>query len=198
MKYSIFKPNSKNTGSLFSFEIGSSKDGKTGLYVRIIQQAGWNESSKTGSFGANAKDPNKSTNIKLSVTEAGEILSSFKTRVPFVAFHKNNDDTTIIRFSPWDKDRTIKEQNGDKTYKTNAFGISISKNSSSQFKIALEAVETEVLSLLLKEFINQSLYEAKESYSSSQQTNQELEKPDQKKSSKQESPPEEDYDDVPF
>ena len=51
----------------------------------------------------NAKNSEKSGTIKLSPTEAGEVLSSFKTRIPFLAFHRSGEDTTIIKFTPWDK-----------------------------------------------------------------------------------------------
>lgn len=195
MKYSIYKPNSKNTGCLFSFEIGTTKEGSSALFVSAVQQSGWNDNSKTGSFKENAKNPQKSTTIKISVGEAGEFLSSFKTRIPFTAFHKNNEDTTIINFTPWDKERKIKSKDGETSYKSNAFGISISKNSTSNFKIALEAGETEVLSILLQEFISLSLKEEKDNYRKQTQSENKQKQPAKKK---EESPEEEDEDDVPF
>lgn len=140
------------------FSIGGSKSGAPALYISVIQQASWNDQTKTGSFGANAKDPNKSGNFKMNANEAGEMISSIKTRVPVAFFHKFDQDTTSIKFTPWDKDRKIKTQNGEETHKSAAFGLSISKNSSQHFKVALEAGETEVLACLLTEFINQSLY----------------------------------------
>ena len=86
-----------------------------------------------------------------------KFLSSFKTRIPFLAFHRKDSDTTIIKFTPWDKKRKIKDQNGDKFYDTPAFGISVSRNSAQTFKLPLEAGETEVLSELFKEYIRRSL-----------------------------------------
>jgi hypothetical protein len=157
MKYQIYKPNSKNTGCAMNFSIGVAKDGAPTLYISSILQSGWNEKTKTGSFSGNAKNPSKSGNFKMNANEAGEIISSFNTRIPSVFFHKFNEDTTIIKFTPWDKEKKIKTQNGEETYKSPAFGISISKNSSSNFKLALEAGETEVLSILLKEFISRDL-----------------------------------------
>lgn len=156
MNFTIYKPNSKNNGSAFSFSVNKGSNNKTVLFVSMIQQYGWNDNKKTGSFKENSKNKEKSATIALSAVEAGEILSSFKTRIPFLAFHRKGDDTTIIKFTPWDKKRKIKEQNGDKFYETPAFGICITRNSSQTFKIPLEAGETEVLSELLKEFIKQS------------------------------------------
>lgn len=201
MKYSVYKPNSKNTGCLFSFEIGNTREGSIALFVSAVQQSGWNDKNKTGSFKENAKNPQKSTTIKISVGEAGEFLSSFKTRVPFTAFHKNNEDTTIISLTPWDKERKIKSKDKETSYTTNAFGISISKNSASNFKIALEAGETEVLSLLLKEFISQSLIAEKENYKKQLQNsnNQERQSSSQSTDKSEDSSSfEEDDDDVPF
>lgn len=140
-----------------NFAIGYNKDNSPALYIGAILQSGWNDQTKTGSFAANAKDPNKSGNFKMNANEAGEIISSFRTRIPIVFFHKFNEDTTIIKFTPWDKEKKVKTTNGEETFVTPAFGITISKNSSSSFKLSLEAGETEVLALLLKEFIRQDL-----------------------------------------
>lgn len=157
MKYQIYKPNSKNSGCAMNFSIGNSKDGTPALYIGAILQSGWDDNKKTGSFSGNAKNPAKSGNFKMNANEAGEILSAFRTRIPAVFFHKFNDDTTIIKFTPWDKEKKVKTTNGEETFVTPAFGITISKNSTSSFKLSLEAGETEVLALLLKEYIRQDL-----------------------------------------
>lgn len=160
MKFTLYKPNSKNTGSAFSFDLAKDKKGNAVMYVSMIQQHSWNDKTKSGSFKENAKNPEKSGTIKLSANEAGEILSSFKTRIPFVAFHRRNDgqntDTTIIKFTPWDKKRKIIGKDGDEWHETPAFGISVSRNSSQVYKLPLEAGETEVLSELLKKYILES------------------------------------------
>ncbi len=164
MKYTLYKPNSKNNGCAMSFEIGTLRDGGVALFVSAVLQSSWNDNSKTGSFKENAKNPKKSITIKLNANEAGELLSSLKTRIPYATFHKNNDDSTSIKFTPWDKPRTIKGKDENLTYDSDAFGLSIVKNSALTFKIALEAGETEVLAVLLKEFIAQVLYAAKEEF----------------------------------
>jgi|TARA_Y100000004_G_scaffold13674_1_gene14599 hypothetical protein len=156
MKFTLYKPNSKNTGSAFSFDLAKDKKGNAVMYVSMIQQHSWNDKTKSGSFKENAKNPEKSGTIKLSANEAGEVLSSFKTRIPFVAFHRRNDDTTIIKFTPWDKKRKIMGKDGDTWHETPAFGVSVTRNSSMTFKLPLEAGETEVLSELLKKYILES------------------------------------------
>jgi len=126
------------------------------MYVSMIQQHSWNDQTKNGSFKENAKNPEKSATIKLTPTEAGEFLSSFYTRIPYVAFHRRENDTTIIKLTPWDKARKIKDQNGETSFDTPAFGLNVSKNSSQTFKLPLEAGETQVLAELLKSYIQQS------------------------------------------
>ena len=188
MKFTIYKPNSKNTGWAFSFDLTKDRKGGAVLYVSMIQQHSWNDQTKSGSFKENAKNSEKSGTIKLSPTEAGEVLSSFKTRIPFLAFHRSGEDTTIIKFTPWDKKKKIKEMDGDKWYETPAFGISVTRNSSQTYKLPLEAGETEVLSELLKKYILESFI-SNDSYSK--------QKPQQQPPQK---PPEEEEDDygVPF
>jgi hypothetical protein len=157
MKYTLYKPNSKNTGAAFSFDLVNDRNNKPVLFVSMIQQHSWNDSAKTGSFKENAKNPEKSATIKLTENEAGEFLSSFKTRIPYVAFHKKDDSTTIIKLTPWDKARKVKEQNGEQSFNTPAWGFSVSKNSSQLFKLPIEAGEAEVLSELFRVYITKVL-----------------------------------------
>lgn len=157
MKYQIYKPNAKNEGCAAGFSLVEGQDGAPVLYINVVLQSGWDNSKKTGSFSANAKNPQKSGNFKMNANEAGEILSAFKHRVPANFFHKFNEDTTMIRFTPWDKKKTIKGARGDEEVTYPAFGMSISKNSSANFRLAMEAGETEVLSVLLSEFIAREL-----------------------------------------
>ena len=182
MKFTIYKPNSKNTGAAFSFDLTKDKKENAVLYVSMIQQHSWNNQTKNGSFKENAKNPEKSGTIKLSPTEAGEVLSSFKTRIPFVAFHRRGEDTTIIRFTPWDKKRKIMGKDGDEWHETPAFGVSVTRNSSQTFKLPLEAGETEVLSELLKEYIKDSFavqqYETKSTYVKKEEPKEEPEDDD--------------------
>ena len=169
MKFNLFKPNSKNTGCLMSFEIGKNKDGSPCWFINAVQQASWNDSTKTGSFKENVKNPQKSAVVKMNANEAGEMLSSLKSRIPVQFFHKFGEGNTIIKWTPWDKDRKIKEQGGEVVYKSPAFGLTLSKNAASVFKIVFEAGETEVLAVLLDDLIKQDLFYAKEAYKKEEQ-----------------------------
>ena len=195
MKYTLYKPNSKNTGAAFSFDLAKDRKGKPVLFVSMIQQYSWNDSTKNGSFRENAKNPEKSATIMLNETEAGEFLSSFKVRVPYIAFHKREDSSTIIKLTPWDKSRKIKEQGGDKMYTTPAWGLSVSKNSSQLFKLPIEGGEVEALSELLKAYISRVFEFNAESYKRE-------DTPKQYQSPKKQNEPKaqeiEEEDDVPF
>ncbi len=196
MKYPVYKPNKNVNGCAATFAVvQTGKDLKTNFFISMIQQSGWDDKKKTGSFAGSREDASKNINFKLSVAEAGEILSSFKTRVPFVAFHKFNDDTTVIRLTPWDKNRQVKEQGGEKTYVTPAWGFAVTKNSSETFRLPLEAGEAEVLAILLKQFIEDSLFENSQDEKTQQAQNSSAsvkpERPQQKEK-------EEDDSDIPF
>lgn len=176
MKYTLYKPNSKNTGAAFSFDLVNDRNNKPVLFVSMIQQYSWNDSTKNGSFKENAKNPDKSATIKLTEAEAGEFLSSFKTRIPYVAFHKKDDSTTIIKLSPWDKQRKVKEQGGEQSFDSPAWGLSVSKDSSKIFKLPIEAGEAEVLAELFKAYINKVLVSSGQDYKREDRPQQEYQK----------------------
>ena len=103
MNFSLYKPNSKVTGCAFQFKLGESKNGEKVVYVSAIQQASWNENTKTGSFSENAKNPEKNLNIKLNVNEIGGFLYSIRQYKDFSAFHTYEENKTQISFKPYQK-----------------------------------------------------------------------------------------------
>jgi|14BtaG_2_1085337.scaffolds.fasta_scaffold00471_11 hypothetical protein len=189
MKYRIYKPNPKNTGCAATVDIAQIGDhSASNLFISMIQQKGWDNAKRTGSFSGG-----KDINFKLSVAEAGEMVSSIKSRIPFVAFHKFNDDSTIIRFVPWDQNRTVKEKNGDVNYKTPAWSLNVKRNGSDAFRLPISSGESQVLNVILKKFIADSLIHtseqdvrerAKKAYAPANRTNTNA--------------PEEDNNDPPF
>jgi hypothetical protein len=193
MKYTLYKPNSKNSGAAFSFDSVTDKNGKLVMFVSMIQQHSWDDKKKNGSFKENAKNPDKSATIMLSFNEAGEFISSFKSRIPFVAFHKKNDDTTIIKLTPWDKKRKIVGQDGEQWLETPAWGLSVTRNSSQTFNLPIESGESVVLEQLFKNHIDECLIANSTEYSNNQKTlpRNKVELPKKEQKSDQE-------DDVPF
>ena len=96
-----YKPNSKNTGCAFSFDIGANrKNQEPCVYVRAIKQYSWDASKRTGSFSANAKNPEKSISIKLNEIEIGGFIHAIEKYKDFSAFHSYEDNKTSISFFP--------------------------------------------------------------------------------------------------
>jgi hypothetical protein len=141
MKFSLYKPNSKVTGCAFQFKIGQGKGDEKTLYVSAIQQSSWNENTKTGSFSDNAKNPEKTLNIKLNENEIGGLLYAVRQYTDFSAFHTFDDNKTQISFKPYTKNNDAK---------TKAFSFTISRNGNQKFGIGIELGEAEALSEFLK------------------------------------------------
>ncbi len=161
MSIALYKPNNKNTGTAVNFRIGIGKFNAPALYVGAIQQHSWDESRKIGSFSENAKNPDKTINIKLGEFECGEIINSIQDRVEYTTFHKFDDNQTIIKFTPWDKTRKISKFNPnsksfeDSKVVVGAFGMTITRNGNQTFKISLEPGEVRVVEEYLKVFLKE-------------------------------------------
>jgi hypothetical protein len=194
MKHTLYKPNPKNTGAAFSFDAVKDKEGKNVLFVSMIQQYSWDDKKKNGSFKENAKNPDKSATIMLSFNEAGEFISSFRSRIPFVAFHKKNDDTTIIKLTPWDKKRKIVGKDGDEWHETPSWGLSVVRNSSQTFKLPIESGESVVLEELFKSYIRECLDANTKAYSENRKQNKKYPEPKETETKKNNFAD----DDVPF
>jgi len=145
-QHDIYKPNSFNTGCAFSFKIvETDKEGnkiKPTLLVQSIKQATWDSKKKTGSFSANAKDPEKNIYFKLGENEVGGMLNAIENYTEFSAFHSYNDDKTQISFKPYTK------KNGQK-----AFSFSVVKNSTLKFGMGVELAEARTLKGLFDLFL---------------------------------------------
>jgi hypothetical protein len=150
MKFSLYKPNPKNTGCAFQFKIGQGKGEEKALYVSAIQQASWNENTRTGSFSENAKVPEKNLNIKLNENEIGGMLYAVRQYKDFSAFHTFEENKTQISFKAYQK------KDG-----TDAFSFSISRNGNQKFGIGIELGEAEALSEFLKFTLTEIYYNRK-------------------------------------
>ena len=142
-----YKPNSKNTGCAFSFDIGANnKNQEPCVYVRAIKQHSWNDKTRTGSFSENAKDPDKSISIKLNEIEVGGLIFAIEKYKEFSAFHSYEDNKTSISFKPY------KKKDG-----ADAFSFGVTRNSANKFGIGVEMSEAYGLREFLK-FYLQELY----------------------------------------
>ena len=142
-----YKPNSRNTGCAFSFDIGANnKNQEPCVYIRAVKQYSWNAKSRSGSFSENAKDPDKSISIKLNEMEVGGFIRAIEKYTEFSAFHSYEDNKTSILFKPYSK------KDG-----TEAFSFGVTRNSTNKFGIGVEMSEGYCLREFLK-FYLQELY----------------------------------------
>ena len=157
MSIQIYKPNKSNTGCAFSFSMGyDKKTNEPTLFVSSIMQHSWDDSRKRGSFLANKDLPEKTATLKFNEFECGAIINSIKNRFTYETFHKFENNKTVIKFTPWDKQSKIsKFDQSTKSYKETtetipAFGMTIIKNGNLTFKISIEPGEAECLSVFLE------------------------------------------------
>ena len=170
------------------------------FYVNAIQQYSWDDKKKTGSFIKNKDAEDKNVSFKLNDFELGEILSSITSRVPWNGYHSYNDNTTMIRFAPWDKPRKIKGKDGaDQTFTSPAFGISVTRNGNQNYRIALEPGEVEVLKKLIERYFEEIFNaKAKEQESYQRSEGRSATKPQQKASQEPENSVNNDEEEAPF
>jgi len=67
----------------------------------MIKQASWDDQTKRGSFAGNSQNPKMSGSVKLSLTEASDIISAMRRNSELSAFHDSAKQVTRIRFSPY-------------------------------------------------------------------------------------------------
>ena len=142
-----YKPNPRNTGCAFSFDIGANnKNQEPCVYIRAVKQFSWNDKTRTGSFSENAKNPDKSISIKLNEIEVGGFIYAIEKYTEFSAFHSYEDNKTSISFKPYQK------KDG-----TPAFSFGVTRNSANTFSISVEMSEGRTLLEFCKFFL-QELY----------------------------------------
>ena len=160
MSISIYKPNSKNTGSGFSFKIGSSKNNDPALFITSILQHSYDKDKRQGYFKDNQDNPDKTINLKFSEFEVGHILYAMRTRSTYKTFHAYGEDKTSIKFMPWAKKAKQSSKNKDGAWvdewvEVPAFSVSFVRNGSQNFVIGLEPGETETVMEFLKFFLTE-------------------------------------------
>jgi hypothetical protein len=103
----------------------------------MVKQASWDARKKKGSFSKNANNPNKTISVKLSINEVGGVINAITRRSEFSGFHRFNDNTTIIKFAPY---------NGKA-----AFSLSVIRNSADKFGLGVELAEAECIKIYLEQ-----------------------------------------------
>ena len=157
MSLQIYKPNKTNSGFAFSFYIA--KDKKTSLpilFLNAIAQHSWDDKKRIGSFSGNKDNPDKNASIKFNEFEVGSIISAIENRFEWNTYHSFEENKTQIKLAPWDKPVKINKidpqtkQPVETSQIIPAFGLSMTRNGSQTFRIALEPGEAEALKHLCK------------------------------------------------
>lgn len=153
MSLTLFKANKNNSGALFNFSIGRDQKGNPALYISATKQTSWNDEKGHGSFKGG-----DNVNVKLSVFEAGEMVSSISNNIPFKAFHSFDGTNTTVNFNPISKKRKLSKKADGGGYEdyyvpTPCFGLTVNKGGS--WSVGIEPGEAETLKVLLLQFMNQ-------------------------------------------
>lgn len=156
MSLTLFKANKKNSGALFNFSVGKDQKGNPALYMSATSQTGWNDDKSFGSFKGGDK-----ANVKLSVFEAGEMISSINNNVGYSAFHKFDDVSTTVNFSPFPRKRKLSKRNKEGKFEDYyveipSFSLNVNKGGKS-WTIGVEPGEAEVLKILFTKFVNATI-----------------------------------------
>lgn len=212
MSIQIYKPNSKNTGSAYTFSLSLGEKNKApAFYVSAISQYSWDDTKKTGSFSGNSKNPEKTINFKINEFEAGSLISCISSRYETTFFHAYEGNNATLKVTPWDKSTKVSKYNSsNKSYEEvsqviPAIGLTLSKGKGNSIKIALEPGEAEVLKSLLSQFIQEYiLFKIQEQASYTNSTNKRTNssskntKYDNSSNSTEEESEVEEFEDAPF
>jgi len=148
MSLSLYKPNSKNTGCGFNFQVGlNTKTSESTLYVKSIKQHSWDENKKQGYFQQNVGKQEKNITIKFNEYEIANLINALEKRLDYSTFHTFNEDKTSIKLTPWNKKakKSLKNKETGEWEETwvevEAFSFSLTRNGNQNFSIGLEPGE---------------------------------------------------------
>lgn len=153
MNYTVFKPNTKNSGGILKFRVSTVKNEKKDiweerLFVELVPQNGWNEKTKTGSFDASSKKF-----VMLNTNEAGEILHAIETKIPFETYHKSGDSGTFIKFAPFVSKRKFGKEGMTGHRVDDVFNFAFGIVGDLKLSVSLAPGEVFALKVFLEKFI---------------------------------------------
>ena len=157
MSLSLYKPNAKNTGTGFSFQLGvNNKTQEPALYVKAIKQHTWDENKKQGYFQQNVGKTDKNITIKFNEYEIGNLIYAISTRQEYTTFHTFNEDKTSIKLGPWDKKAKKSFKNPEtgeweeEWLPVKAYSLSFTRNGNQHFSVGLEPGEAVTINEFLR------------------------------------------------
>lgn len=169
MPVKLYKPNSKNTGVLFAFEIGEGyKDKSPALYIKAVHQHHWDKNKHIGSFSEHAKRengqlvyPEHNISVKMSEFEVGNMIDVFEHNEEWDSFHSSSSsqDQTSIHFAskPKPGSKKYKDQNGsiaEKQITVYGYSLVLTRNGAERFMIYLEPGEAIVVRQLFIKYLS--------------------------------------------
>lgn len=130
----IYKPNSKNTGFGFSFQLGKDRAGYS-VYINAIAQSSYDAKKRQGYFEGNKDNPAKSISVKFNEFELGQMILALTKRSEWSTIHKfkkqsGEEDTTQIYIGKYDRKK------GDKIVSQEST-IGFVRNGNQKFGITL-------------------------------------------------------------
>jgi hypothetical protein len=148
----IYKPNSQNTGSAITLQIGYDKKTGISLYLNGIKQYSWDTKKRTGSFSKSRDDPSKNFSLKFNEFEAGAIIRVLQKGGEWSSFHGFDNNKTSIGIN------LSKTKESEKSPSRNFFSLHITRNSTDKFSIPIEINESIVIIEYLKFYLRESFY----------------------------------------
>lgn len=157
MNYTVFKPKGANKGARVSFNTSKLKNSKgewqERLFVEFVPQKGFNSEKNVAVF-----DYSNKKSVMVNPSEAGEMIHTISTGIPFQTYHKNGESGVWIKFAPWQKKREFgqKGKTGHRIDEVSEFSIGIS-GSYVFIAISLSCGEVQCLRVLLESYIKQAM-----------------------------------------
>lgn len=146
LTYTLYKPNSKISGSAMSLRLSNERDC---VFLNMISQATWNDETKKGGFKENRENENKSLAAKLNVDDLGGILDSLKNFREWSSFHTFKENKTQFSMKKWDR---------TSMNKPDAISFGVTKNGSVKIGTYFEPKEIECLKIFCAEAIKEIMW----------------------------------------
>lgn len=169
------------------------------LFVEVVPQKEWAGSpQKTGYNAANKKC------IMISPSEAGDILHTLDTKIPFESYHKNGESGTWIKAGSFAGSRKFRGRDGqEEIHAITRFAFSIScPNPKFYVGVALNPAEAYCLKIFLENYIKGAMglegAELSKKFKQDQKKKDEPSPSEEKKPKPEPEVEEESDDDIPF
>lgn len=146
----FYKPTAANKGHAASFRLVGDV-----VYLEMIKQSGWNETTKTGSFAGSRNDPNKKINLKFNAVELASFVRAIKYNIGAdvqgsgagepVLYHRSEKGMTTIKFLPYFAAAKPQEQPIQKGFSLSVFAKGSQGGADKSFLLGFTFAEAELI-----------------------------------------------------